>query len=123
LELFVCTHDRDVLLFVQMNDVSQLRSPSARADADARIRAAYNVYVHKSKYPTLYAISAFGNLVRFYKGTKHTGIVSPAYVRRAWHRMVPANYLEGAWKVDILSHTGLQKMRRLVKYIAAMCNV
>ncbi|KAI0740253.1 hypothetical protein C8Q76DRAFT_689191 [Earliella scabrosa] len=121
LELLVCTTDGRPLLFVEIKDIRQLGVPHARAVADAQIRALYTTHAVQSPVPVLYAISAFGNMVSFYKGCTETGAVSPTYVRRPSTRMLPADFLKNAWNVDILSHTGLRKMRRIVKEIVEMC--
>lgn len=112
---------RDMLLFVELRDIRDLDRPSARADADAQVRARYNDHLHESRIPVLYAISAFGNKVRFYKANKDTGIISPAYVPpSSKEALPPADYLRDGWNVDILSHGGRLKMRRIVKEVLAM---
>ncbi|KAI0740245.1 hypothetical protein C8Q76DRAFT_591888, partial [Earliella scabrosa] len=102
------------VLFVQIHDIRHIDLASARAEADLKIRARYDIHLHKSKLPNLYAISAFGNMVRFYCGNKATGKILPLYVPFPSDRAIPPDHLQDDWSVDILSHTGLRKMRRIV---------
>ncbi|KAI0740271.1 hypothetical protein C8Q76DRAFT_566796, partial [Earliella scabrosa] len=113
-EFLVCTPDLQVVLFVQIHDPCDLDLASARAEADLKVRARYNVHTLQSSLPNLYAISAFGNMVRFYTANKETGVISPPHVPLPSGQAMPADHLEDSWNVDILSHTGLRKMRRIV---------
>ncbi|KAI0740272.1 hypothetical protein C8Q76DRAFT_689207 [Earliella scabrosa] len=124
-EFLVCTPpDLQVVLFVQIHDPYDLDLASARAEADLKVRARCEVHAVQSKLPNLYAISAFGNMVRFYTANKETGVISPPAAPPPLGQVMPADHLEDAWNVDILSPTGLHKMRRIVKDITiAMCKL
>ncbi|KAI0740247.1 hypothetical protein C8Q76DRAFT_592638, partial [Earliella scabrosa] len=119
--LLVCTLDGQVVLFVQIHDDHDVDIASYRAAADVKVRARYKVHACNTQLPNLYAISAFGNMVRFYTGNKGTGNISPPCVPLPLGQATPADYLEDAWTVDILSLAGLQKMRQMVQDIVAMC--
>ena len=61
-----------------------------------------------------------GTSVQIYCGNKVTHEITPHFVDNPQaneNHMLPSNFLEGEWDLDILSPDGLKKMQVIVAYI------
>lgn len=84
------------------------------------MRQQYDQMLLNCPIPRLYGLSLLGTSLRIYRGDKVTGVVAPDFVDRpSAHRVLPPDFLEGEWDLDILSPEGLVKMQEIVAYIKA----
>jgi hypothetical protein len=68
--------------------------------------------------PRLYGLSLLGTSLRVYCGDKVTGEVTPHFVDCPdVNRILPPDFLEGQWDLDILSPDRLRKMQEIIAYI------
>jgi hypothetical protein len=94
--------------------------PDKRQRADTQMRQRYDQMLVHCAFPRLYGLSLLGTSLRVYCGDKVTGEVTPHYVGRPhMDRILPPDFLEGQWDLDILSQDGLRKIQEIVAYIKA----
>ena len=67
--------------------------------------------------PRLYGLSLLGTPLCVYCGDKATGEVTPHFDGRPdVDRILPPDFLEGQWDLDILSPEGLRKLLRISRW-------
>ncbi|KAH9061733.1 hypothetical protein EDB83DRAFT_871050 [Lactarius deliciosus] len=123
--LVVFNQEKKPVLFAEIKDDKWANNPSRRLEADTQMRHRFDLMIHNSAVPHLYGLSLLGTSLRVYRGDKATGAVTPAFVGRPHaDRLLPPDFLEGQWNLDILSLDGLKKMQEIVAYIkTALANV
>ncbi|KAF8337875.1 uncharacterized protein EI90DRAFT_3040887 [Cantharellus anzutake] len=90
---------------------------STRLKADAQIRQRYDELLRHCPIPRLYGLSLLGTSLRIYCGHRDTGNITPRFVDRPC--VLPPDFLEGGWDLDILSPAGFNKMQEIVAYVKA----
>jgi len=114
----ILNQDQKPVLIEEIRDDRCANEPFTRQMADAQIRRRYGDMLMDCPIPRLYGLSLLGTSLRVYCGDKVTGRISPAFVRRPnAHHVLPPDFLEGEWDLDILSPEGLAKMQEIVAYI------
>ncbi|KAI0740255.1 hypothetical protein C8Q76DRAFT_587287, partial [Earliella scabrosa] len=109
------------VFFVEIKDPRNLGMASARDEADKQVRGRYDVFLKGCEIPFLHGISAFGHMVRFYKGVQSTGKISPPRVAVSKIYELNNDYLQDGWGLDILSDAGREKMTTVAHEIGEMC--
>jgi hypothetical protein len=70
--------------------------------------------------PRLHGLSLLGTSLRVYCANEVTGEVTPHFVTHpSADRVLPSDFLEGVWDLDVLSPDGFAKMQQIVAYIKA----
>ncbi|KIL60254.1 hypothetical protein M378DRAFT_168267 [Amanita muscaria Koide BX008] len=74
--------------------------------------------LHNCPLPRLWGLSLLGTSLRVYAGDVATGELEPVFIDRpSPSRILPRDFLEGGWNIDILSQEGFNKMKEIVKEI------
>jgi hypothetical protein len=118
--MVVSNQEQKPVLIVEIKDDRWVNGPDKRQRADVRMHQWYDQLLVDCAIPRLYGLSLLGTSLRVYCGRKDTGEVTPHYVCRPHvDRILPPDFLEGQWDLDILSQDGLRKMQEIVAYIKA----
>ena len=118
--MVVLNQDQKPVLIAEIKDNRYTNTADKRRRADARIRQLYDQMLFNCPIPRLYGLSLLGTSLRVYCGDTVTGEVTPKFVGCPdARRVLPANFLEGEWDLDILSLDGFTKMQEIVVYIKA----
>ena len=118
--LVVLNQEHKPVLFVEIKDDRWANERDKRQRADNQMRQRYDQMLPNCPIPLLYGLSLLGTSLRVYCGNKVTGEVTPHFVGRPnLDRILPPDFLEGQWDLDILSPDGLKKMQEIVAYIKA----
>jgi hypothetical protein len=118
--LVVLNQDQKPVLIAKIKDDKWANEPHKRLRADTQIRQWYDQVLPNCAIPRLYGLSLLGTSLRVYCGDKVTGEVTPHFVGRPnLDRILPPDFLEGQWDLDILSPDGFKKMQEIVAYIKA----
>ena len=118
--LVIFNQNQQPVLIAEIKDDKWANEPDKRQRADAQMRQQYDQMLLNCPIPRLYGLSLLGTSLRIYRGDKVTGVVAPDFVDRpSAHRVLPPDFLEGEWDLDILSPEGLVKMQEIVAYIKA----
>lgn len=94
------------MLIVEIKDDSWVDTPDRRFKVDA-------ILPHCA-LPRLWGLSLLGTSLRVYCGDSVTSDVKPVVGDRRSH-VLPHNFLEGAWNIDILSQEGFTKMKEVIR--------
>jgi len=118
--MVVLNQEQKPVLIMEIKDDRWANEPDKRQRADTQMRQRYDQMLVHCPIPRLYGLSLLGTSLRVYCGDKNTGEVTPQYVGRPhMDRILPPDFLEGQWDVDILSQNGLKKIQEIVAYIKA----
>jgi hypothetical protein len=113
----VSNQEQKPVLILEIKDDRRANKPYKRQRADARIRQRFDQMLPNCAIPRLYGLSLLGTSLRVYCGEKATGKVIPKFSGRPDEdRVLPRDFLEGQWNVDILSQDGFSKMKEIVTY-------
>ncbi|KAF8232077.1 hypothetical protein L208DRAFT_1436812 [Tricholoma matsutake] len=116
--MVVLNQDQKPVLIAEIKDDRWANEPDKRQRADFQMRQRYDQMLPNCPIPRLYGLSLLGTSLRVYCGDKVTGEVTPHFVGRPnENRILPPDFLEGQWDLDILSLDGLKKMQEIVTYI------
>ena len=116
--LLVLDRELNPVLFVEINDDSWAHGSNTRLAADGQMRQRYDQLLFQCPIPQLYGLSLLGTSLRIYCGEKATNNLTPNFVDRPDpRRVLPPDFLEGEWDLDILSPDGLKKMQDIVEYV------
>jgi hypothetical protein len=108
------------ILIVNIKDDGWANVPHRRRSADTFMRDRFDQMLYSCPLPQLYGLSLLGTSLRVYCGEKATCKVTPKFSGRPDEdRVLPRDFLEGQWNVDILSQDGFLKMKEIVSYITA----
>ena len=108
------------VLIAEIKDDRWVNKPDKHQRADTLVHQCYDQMLSNCPIPHLYGLSLLGTSLHVYCGNKATGEVTPHFVSHPnanW--ILPPDFLEGQWDVDILSVDGLRKMQEIVAYIKA----
>ncbi|KAF8502736.1 hypothetical protein F5888DRAFT_1592482, partial [Russula emetica] len=109
---------RAPILIAGVKDDRWANKPDKRQRADTEMRQWFDQMLPNCPIPRLYGLSLLGTSLRVYCGDKVTGEVTPHFVGRPnVDRILPPDFLEGQWDLDILSPDGLRMMQEIVAYI------
>ena len=118
--LVIFNQNQQPVLIAEIKDDKWANEPDKRQRADTQMRQRYDQMLFNCPIPRLYGLSLLGTSLRVYHGDKDTGDIEPEFVGRPnAHRVLPPDFLEGEWDLDILSQEGLVKMQEIVAYIKA----
>jgi hypothetical protein len=118
--MVVLNQEQKPVLIAEIKDDRWANEPDKRQRVDAQMRQRYDQMLVNCAIPRLYGLSLLGTSLRVYCGHKDTGEVTPHYVGRPhMDRILPPDFLEEQWDLDILSQDGLRKMQEIVAYIKA----
>ena len=118
--MVVLNREQKPVLIAEIKGDRWANEPDKRQRADTQMRQRYDQMLPNCPIPRLYGLSLLGTSLRVYCGDKATGEVTPHFVGRPnANRILPPDFLEGQWDVDILSVDGLRKMQEIVAYIKA----
>ncbi|KIL55291.1 hypothetical protein M378DRAFT_173746 [Amanita muscaria Koide BX008] len=82
------------------------------------MRQRYDSMLRNCPLPRLWGLSLLGTSLRVYAGEVATGELEPAFVGRpSTNHILPYDFLEGGWNIDILSQEGFNKMKEIVEEI------
>ena len=112
--------ERKPVLIVDIQAEYWSKHPYQRERADELMRRRYNDLLDQCPIPDLYGLSLLGTSLRIYRGNVATREIEPAYQGHTdTNRILPRNFLEGLWDIDILSQDGFNRMKEIVSYIRA----
>ncbi len=116
--MVVLNQEQKPVLLAEVKDDKWVNEPDKRRRADSQMRLRFDQMLPNCAIPRLYGLSLLGTSLRVYCGDKVTGEVTPHFVGRPnVDRILPPDFLEGQWDLDILSPDGLRKMQEIVAYI------
>lgn len=116
--VFLVVYDarRRPVLFAEIKDDAWASRADLRFKADDQMHQRYESMLFDSPIPRLWGLSLLGTSLRVYCGETASGDVTPAFSDRPT-RVLPRNFLEGAWNIDILSQEGFAKMKEILEDI------
>jgi hypothetical protein len=118
--LVVFNKDQKPVLFAMIQNDGWATSPLMRQRADTLMRQQYEQLLYDSPIRHLYGLSFLGTSLRVYCGDKDTGKITSDFVGDSKPDVVlPRDFLEGEWDIDVLSPDGLKKMQEIAAYIKA----
>ncbi|KAH9996163.1 hypothetical protein BJV74DRAFT_828623 [Russula compacta] len=116
--MVVLNQEQKAVLIADIKDDRWANEADKRQKADTQMRQRFDEMLRHCAIPRLYGLSLLGTSFRVYCADNVTGEVTPPYVGRPdVDRILPPNFLEGQWGVDILSPEGLRKMQEIIAYI------
>ncbi|KAJ6463526.1 hypothetical protein C8R45DRAFT_878456 [Mycena sanguinolenta] len=115
--IVVSTVDRLPVLFVEIKDDSHIRFPTKRQKTDDQMRRRYDDILNACPIPKLYGLSILGTKARVYCVSHADLKIHPTFVDFDPNYILPDEYLEDGWSVDILSDKGFLEMKRIIEYI------
>jgi hypothetical protein len=114
----VLNQEQKPVLIAEIKDDRWANKADKRRKADTQMRERFDQMLHNCAIPRLYGLSLLGTSLRVYCADKVTGEVTPHFLGRPdVDRILPRDFLEGQWNLDILSPAGLKKMQEIVAYI------
>ena len=118
--LVVFNMDQKPVLFAMIQNDGWATNNLTRQRADTLMRQQYEQLLYDSPIRHLYGLSFLGTALRVYCGDKDTGKITPHFVGYSDPEfMLPRDFLEGEWDIDVLSPDGLKKMQEIAAYIKA----
>ena len=116
--MVVLNQEQKPVLIADIEDDRWADEPYKRRRADTQMRQRFDEMLPNCAIPRLYGLSLLGTSLRVYCGDKVTGEVTPHFVGRPdVDRILPPDFLEGLWDLDILSPDGFKKIQEIVAYI------
>ena len=113
--LIVFDIQRRPVLMAEIKDDCWATEAEGRRKADERMRQGYDSVVGGCALPRLWGLSLLGTSLRVYCADVVSGKIEPVFEDRpSPSRVLPYNFLEGAWNIDILSQEGFAKMKEIV---------
>jgi hypothetical protein len=101
--MVVLNQEQKPVLIAEIKDDRWVKEPDKRQRADTQMRQRYDQMLPNCPIPRLYGLSLLGTSLRVYCGDKATGKVTPHFVGRPHaNRILPPDFLEGQWDLDIL---------------------
>ncbi|KAJ7033226.1 hypothetical protein C8F04DRAFT_957840, partial [Mycena alexandri] len=88
-----------------------------RKSADEQMRGRYDELLRDCPIPLLYGLSVLSTARRVYCGETARKTVTPPFVETDRHFVLPDEYLQDRWSLDILSPRGFSEMKRIVAFI------
>jgi hypothetical protein len=114
----ILNQDQKPVLIVEIKDDTWANLPDGREKADTQMRQRYKQMLHDCPIPRLYGLSLLGTSLRVYYADKDAGDITPHLISHpVGDYILPRDFLEGQWDLDILSQEGLKKMQEIVAYI------
>ncbi|KAN0118110.1 hypothetical protein V8E52_005371 [Russula decolorans] len=120
--LVVFDANRHPVLIAEVKDDAWAHKADLRYSADDQIRRRYDAMLGDCPLPRLWGLSLLGTSLRVYCGTVATETIEPDFVplsRPSPRRILPRDFLEGAWDIDILSPEGFNKMKEIITDVLA----
>jgi hypothetical protein len=112
------------VLIVEIADDSWATEADLRVKADDQMRQKYNSTFNDCPLPRLWGLSLLGTSLRVYSGDVATGDIEPAFQDRPNPGgILPRDFLEGAWDIDILTQEGFDKTKEIVGDIVGNATV
>jgi hypothetical protein len=118
--MVILNQEQKPVLIAEIKDDKWANEPDKRQRADIQMRQRFDQMLPNCAIPRLYGLSLLGTSLRVYRGDKATRVVTPHFIGRPdMDRILPPDFLERQWDLDILSPDGLKKMQEIVAYIKA----
>ncbi|KAF9501146.1 hypothetical protein BDN71DRAFT_1439408 [Pleurotus eryngii] len=118
--LVVFDAQRRPVLIAEIKDDAWASKADLRFKADNQMRQRYDSMLNDCPLPHLWGLSLLGTSLRVYCGDVASGDVEPVFEDRpSPGRILPRNFLEGVWNIDILSPEGFEKMKEIVRDIVS----
>jgi len=118
--LVVFDANRRPVLIAEIKDDGWAHRADLRYSADNQIRRRYDAMLGDCPLPCLWGLSLLGTSLRVYCGTVATETIEPDFMPRpSPSRILPRQFLEGTWNIDIMSPEGFNKMKEIVTDILA----
>ncbi|KAF5332291.1 hypothetical protein D9611_008189 [Ephemerocybe angulata] len=103
------------LLIAEIRDDTWATEAYLRFKADTQMRQQYNSMLYDCPLPHLWGLSLLGTSLRVYRTDVATRIIKPVFEGHSNPNYVlPFDFLEGAWNIDILSQEGFEKMKEII---------
>jgi hypothetical protein len=117
--LVVMTKEHKPILLVEIKPDEWADDAFCRRNADTQMRRRFNQIRYQCPIPRLYGLSLLGTSLRVYCADKAAHKITPDFVRNPGMDIIPSDFLQGQWNLDILSPDGLTKMQEIIGYIKA----
>ena len=117
--LVVMNKEHKPILFVDIKPDNWADDGYCRQNADTQMRRWFDQIHYSCPIPRLYGLSLLGTSLRVYCTDKATDRITPPFVRNPGVDVMPSDFLQGQWSLDILSPEGLTKMQEIIGYIKA----
>lgn len=102
-------------MFVEIKDGGWARKAALRFKATEQMRQRYDMMLGDCPHPRLWGLSLLGTSLRVYNGEVASGYINPAFeAQPSLGRILPRDFLEGAWDIDILSQAGFDSMKVII---------
>lgn len=102
------------VMIVEIKDDTWLMTPSKRKLADQQMRDRYDEMLRLCPIPRLWSLSIIGIKVRVYRGDTVALTIDPARVEYDSRFVVPSDYLENEWAMDITTQAGFDRVKQVV---------
>ncbi|SJL07229.1 uncharacterized protein ARMOST_10572 [Armillaria ostoyae] len=103
------------VLIADIKDDGWAGKPDFRLAADEQVHRWYDSMMPECPLPRLWGLSLLGTSLRVYCGDIAMGTLQPEYQACPdLNHILPLNFLEGEWDLDILSQEGFNKMKEIV---------
>ncbi|KAK0449377.1 hypothetical protein EV421DRAFT_1411445 [Armillaria borealis] len=113
--IVVFNEQRQPVLLAEIKDDGWAGKPDFHLAADKLVRRRYDSMMPECPLPRLWGLSLLSTSLRVYRGDIATGSLQPEYQAHPdLNRILPLNFLEGEWDLDILSQEGFNKMKGIV---------
>ncbi|TDL30086.1 hypothetical protein BD410DRAFT_780612 [Rickenella mellea] len=116
---FVVTHGTKPVFVLQINDPRRICDPSARRNADLRMRTVIQDLIPSCPLPTLDGVCTFGTKLCFYRVDQQT-ITLPFVVEGDRDEEAISSPLEH-WICDVLERKGADQLNSVVRQIKETC--
>ncbi|KAK6974966.1 hypothetical protein R3P38DRAFT_3128456 [Favolaschia claudopus] len=108
--LIVFSVDKQKPVFlIEVKDDAHRLFPTKRKAADEQMRLRYDDLIHECPLPFLYGLSVLA--------LRCVRVLEPSLVEIDRRYLLPEDYLQDQWDVDILSPQGFQEMKRIISFI------
>jgi len=114
--IFLVWHADHPVFFIEIKPAGHIHHVSHRVSADEQMRARFEVLWDRVEIPILYAVSAIGTKLCFYRYPKATRHLEPALTPSNTTMVIdkaPVN----RWDVDVLTLQGEQRLREVIDHI------
>ncbi|KAJ7167748.1 hypothetical protein C8R46DRAFT_898151, partial [Mycena filopes] len=105
------------VFFIEVKNDAGKITATRRQGADRQTRRRYDELLRECPIPLLYGITVLGTSMQVYCGDKARWTVTPPFVPADRQFLLPTEYLQDQWTVDILSPGGFLEMKRIVAFV------
>jgi hypothetical protein len=118
--LVVFDANRHPVLIAEIKDDAWAHKSDLRYSADDQIHRRYDAMLGDCPLPCLWGLSLLGTSLCVYCGTIATETIEPDFVPHpSPSHILPRDFLECTWDIDILSPKGFNKMKEIIMDVLA----